>query len=666
MRQTGVQFPAREDLSVVGSKEKAFDRVDHEYLLCTLRAFGFRMQFVAQIQLLYATTERLVKVNEAFPVVLWRRLSALVLRRRGTGVVDSTYASDVLRTFTNPADLRRTPTVIQRLKTAVLGPNVVHHLEDAQMCVGNPSARTPARMEFHVGPRVPYCSRDPDGKYAVCFLHKTHTSQGDKATLLLEWQGGVYMGHLTCKSGRVAILPAPHFQPAIMKVKERVPGHLLCLTVQLRGVWCFTSWTSLLRPRQMHFSDEVPAHFASIEKGQCIVLGGKDFNCILEDTGHSGAWSGLASERRLVGLVKSFELGCIWWNLHPDSIAFTFVQPGVRASRIDCLYISRVYASCIPAASMQQVLCTDHHLVWAELLLFCAQQESTYWHFNHKVLEDKQFWDLFHWFWTGWRWKQGALPSLRLWWDVDKANVLVFCQEYHVGGVRREEGRTTRSALRRVPGHVCEVADLAPPVPGLHLIVTGEKHLVLLADDGSLVLNPEGIRTQISAYYVALFSPDLSNKEAHGVLREDLSQLPPDTTRRLNAPTVFEELTGTLIWFSRGKYLGLDKLTVEFFRAFLDILGLEGGDYMQVLGDCLTAGELPLSWCIVVTDIGFSLASMLDIMIHLDQLYVILGQMIHINVYLVWGLIYVCHRTGQSGAFLSLDQEKAINRVVCP
>ncbi|CAM2111073.1 unnamed protein product [Caretta caretta] len=44
-------------------QEKAFDRVDHGYLLNTLRAFGFRPQFVGFLQLLYASPECLVRLR---------------------------------------------------------------------------------------------------------------------------------------------------------------------------------------------------------------------------------------------------------------------------------------------------------------------------------------------------------------------------------------------------------------------------------------------------------------------------------------------------------------------------------------------------------------------------------------------------------------------------
>lgn len=44
-------------------QEKAFDRVEHQYLLDTLEAFGFIKDFVDKIKVLYNDTESVIKVN---------------------------------------------------------------------------------------------------------------------------------------------------------------------------------------------------------------------------------------------------------------------------------------------------------------------------------------------------------------------------------------------------------------------------------------------------------------------------------------------------------------------------------------------------------------------------------------------------------------------------
>ncbi|CAM5099369.1 unnamed protein product [Natator depressus] len=116
-------------------QEKAFDRVDHGYLLSTLQAFGFRPQFVSFLRVLYASAESLVRLNwtltepvsfgrgvrqgcplsgqlyalaiEPFLCLLRRRLTGLVLREPELRLVLSAYANDVLLVVQDPGDLAR-------------------------------------------------------------------------------------------------------------------------------------------------------------------------------------------------------------------------------------------------------------------------------------------------------------------------------------------------------------------------------------------------------------------------------------------------------------------------------------------------------------------------------------------------------------------------------
>ncbi|CAM2095967.1 unnamed protein product [Caretta caretta] len=105
-------------------QEKAFDRVDHGYLLNTLRVFGFGPQFVGFLWVLYTSIECLVKLNwtltepvsfgrgvrqgcpllgrlytlviEPFLCLLLRRLTGLVLWEPELRLVLSAYTDDVL------------------------------------------------------------------------------------------------------------------------------------------------------------------------------------------------------------------------------------------------------------------------------------------------------------------------------------------------------------------------------------------------------------------------------------------------------------------------------------------------------------------------------------------------------------------------------------------
>ncbi|CAM4393604.1 unnamed protein product, partial [Caretta caretta] len=116
-------------------QEKAFDRVDHGYLLSTLQAFGFGPQFVSFLRVLYASAECLVRLNwtltepvsfgrgvrqgcpllgqlyalaiEPFLCLLRRRMTGLMLREPELRLVLSAYADDILLVVQDPGDLAR-------------------------------------------------------------------------------------------------------------------------------------------------------------------------------------------------------------------------------------------------------------------------------------------------------------------------------------------------------------------------------------------------------------------------------------------------------------------------------------------------------------------------------------------------------------------------------
>ncbi|CAM5098065.1 unnamed protein product [Natator depressus] len=114
-------------------QEKAFDRMDHGYLLGTLRVFGFGPQFAGFLQALYADAECLVRLNwtltepvsfgqgvrqgcllsgqlytlaiEPFLHLLRKRLMGLVLCELEVRLVLAVYADDVLLMVQDPDDL---------------------------------------------------------------------------------------------------------------------------------------------------------------------------------------------------------------------------------------------------------------------------------------------------------------------------------------------------------------------------------------------------------------------------------------------------------------------------------------------------------------------------------------------------------------------------------
>nr|P14381.1 RecName: Full=Transposon TX1 uncharacterized 149 kDa protein; AltName: Full=ORF 2 [Xenopus laevis]AAA49976.1 ORF2 [Xenopus laevis] len=212
----------------------------------------------------------------------------------------------------------------------------------------------------------------------------------------------------------------------------------------------------------------------------------------------------------------------------------------------------------------------------------------------------------------------------------------------------------------------------------------------LFAEDGTPLEDPEAIRDRARSFYQNLFSPDPISPDACEELWDGLPVVSERRKERLETPITLDELSQALRLMPHNKSPGLDGLTIEFFQFFWDTLG---PDFHRVLTEAFKKGELPLScrravlsllpkkgdlrliknwrpvsllstdYKIVAKAISLRLKSVLAEVIHPDQSYTVPGRTIFDNVFLIRDLLHFARRTGLSLAFLSLDQEKAFDRV---
>ncbi|CAM2111485.1 unnamed protein product [Caretta caretta] len=298
-------------------QEKAFDRVDHEYLLSTLQAFGFRPQFVSFLRVLYASAECLFRLNwtltepvsfergvrqgcprsgqlyalaiEPFLCLLCRRLTGLVLWEPELWLVLSVYADDVLLVVQDPGDLARVE-ACQAIYSAASSARV-NWVKSSGLAVGD------WRQGLRDGsPQVPGALLPSGRGYSVDFLQETHTDPTAEDSWRLEWGDGVYFSHFTIRQAGVATLFSPNLRPEVLGVTEAMPGHLLHLRVHMEGLVVnldniYAPTTSLKRLR---FYQRVSDFLGTLDSHESLVLGG-DFNTTLEERDRSGAQLSLAA-----------------------------------------------------------------------------------------------------------------------------------------------------------------------------------------------------------------------------------------------------------------------------------------------------------------------------------------------------------------------------------
>ena len=123
----------------------------------------------------------------------------------------------------------------------------------------------------------------------------------------------------------------------------------------------------------------------------------------------------------------------VWRVKHPSNRQYTWVKMvdgRVSAARLDRIYMSHSHSNRLLNSHIFPVGFTDHHLVTLDFHITQTSKCTSYWHFNVKLLQDADFCRKFEVFWEIWRGRNGEFESLSQWWEVGKAHIRVFCQQY--------------------------------------------------------------------------------------------------------------------------------------------------------------------------------------------------------------------------------------------
>ncbi|CAM4437430.1 unnamed protein product [Lepidochelys kempii] len=120
-----------------------------------------------------------------------------------------------------------------------------------------------------------------------------------------------------------------------------------------------------------------------------------------------------------------------------------------------------------------------------------------------------------------------------------------------------------------------------------------KKHVTcLLGEDGTPLMDLVEMCGRARDFYTSLFSPDLTDSGACRVLWEELPTVSMGDRDRLELPLTLAEFSEALHRMPTNKSPGMDGLTMEFYRAFWDILG---PDLATVWAESLQGRVLPLS-----------------------------------------------------------------------
>ncbi len=209
-------------------------------------------------------------------------------------------------------------------------------------------------------------------------------------------------------------------------------------------------------------------------------------------------------------------------------------------------------------------------------------------------------------------------------------------------------------------------------------------------ESGSLLSDSHGIQKIAVSFYEELNKSELLHEKADNVFLENLPQLSEEANGELGKALTLKELEKALQSMECGKAPGLDGLSVDFYKSFWPEVG---PDLLEVLKESLASGRLPTScrrailtllpkkgdlndiknwrpvsllcnnYKLFSKVLANRLGEVLVRVIHPDQTYCVPGRRIVDNIYFIRDVLDLGKGLNLDFGILSLDQEKAFDRV---
>ena len=213
----------------------------------------------------------------------------------------------------------------------------------------------------------------------------------------------------------------------------------------------------------------------------------------------------------------------------------------------------------------------------------------------------------------------------------------------------------------------------------------------LMDDHGVEKSSQEDLENILVRFYQALFSKDVLDMQIQTEIIDDLELSLTDYEREMcEGIFTIDELHAALKGLQTGKTPGSDGLSTEFYLAFWDDLG---DSLLSVLNEGFEAGSLassqyegllrliykkddrrlPKNWRpISLLNTDYKLASkviterlkkVMSSIVHQDQTCGVVGRSIFSNLHLIRDALDMINKTNEPAILVSLDQEKAFDRV---
>lgn len=208
--------------------------------------------------------------------------------------------------------------------------------------------------------------------------------------------------------------------------------------------------------------------------------------------------------------------------------------------------------------------------------------------------------------------------------------------------------------------------------------------------NGKMTHDVREMRRHAVDFYSNLYTVEHCDRNCSAQLLQDLPQIDSNSRTALDSALSYQEFSDALSQLSSGKCPGFDGLQSEFYKRFWHCIGQ---DLYEVLCVCNKDESLPVfcqravlsllpkkgdlsilkNWrpvALMTTEykilskcLANRLKKYLHLIIHKDQTYCVPERTISDNLFLIRDVFDICKAFGIRTGFISLDQEKAFDRI---
>lgn len=576
-------------------------------------------------------------------------------------------------------------------------------------------------------------------KLNVIFLQETHSTVDNEIAWKKEWDGEIFLSHKSNNSGGVCIMFSKDFLPISCVTEEIIAGRLLKIQAVFENVKMtfINVYAPNVGTERVAFLNTLNTVLCNCTVDDGYMFLGGDFNCTVNatlDRNHPEPHG--ASKTCLVKIIETNDLCDVWRLFYKTHRQYTWShvkENCLSLARLDQFYCFKHQSNVLKGCSIHPVGISDHSLVQVSICIKDVKCKSAYWHFNVSLLSDKEFNDIFKYFWSDYTKTKSEYNSLQQWWDIGKGKIKQLCLQYTLN-VTRDMTKTMKNLEIEIT-KLQDVADATRETEHFKvlkkkksvlsnllgfsaqgaLIRSRHQHIVemdapshfffglerkngqrklmhsLRSSTGQLLQDSGEIRKSAAAFYKRLFKKELQERpEVAQSFYEGLPKVPEEANAELDAPISADEVFSALQSLESGKAPGIDGIPVDFYKAFWSEIG---NDLLLVLKNSLSKGHLPLScrrailtllpkkgdlqeiknWrpvALLCTDykllskvLAMRLRKVMEHVIHVSQTYCIPNRLITDNIILIRDALNFSNSVGYGICLISIDQEKAFDRV---